>query len=57
MPKCKKCNKEITKGDLCERCKTIKFGKLKKAMGTGGGTILFLSVLVLTKGKIKLPLK
>lgn len=47
MPKCRKCNKEITKGNLCEHCKAIRFGKIKKAGLVCSGAMVSLGALAL----------
>lgn len=52
MPTCKKCQKTISKGNLCERCSSLRIDKIKKI---GTGVILpvaSLALMVISKGKI-----
>ena len=53
MMECKKCHREITRGRLCERCKNERIEKFQRA----GKVILYtagsITLLVITKGKIR----
>ncbi|GEM_PF-7012548 len=56
MSNCKKCNKPITNGHLCERCRTLRIEKIKN-VGTVLIPVASVVVMVATNGKIKLKLK
>lgn len=55
MAKCKKCNKEIPSGKLCEHCKAVKNDKLKTALKISAASVVSLAIAIVSNGKINPP--